>query len=208
MNKWINSKEYVIDYFEMFRNKMEELYGIENKNTIIENISMLSFLLDVKYDKKVKEKMIKLKEKTEEYILKTQDKQAFVELITKEKKRLTKEIKEIDETINNKKNLQQEYNKRNEKLPLEEKIFSLRILSEMMGKEREEKIEKIEKLNEILKPQNYIKYKVELEEKEKYLSLLDLKDIDKKIDREKINLQKYFLNCYKIKLKKIEREVT
>ena len=204
MNKWIDSKEYIIDYFEMFKNKMEELYGIEKVEKIVENICTLSFLLDVKYDKKVKEKMTKLKEITEKEIEKTKNKEIFVETITEEKKKITKEIKEIDETLNNKRYLEKEYQQRNEKLPIEEKIFSLRILSEMMEKERAEKIDKIEELNEILKPKNYIKYKTELEEKEKYLELLSLRDIDNKINREKINLQRFFLDCYKIKLKRVE----
>ena len=46
---------------------------------------------------------------------------------------MEKEIKRIDETINNKELLQEEYEERNKNLPLEEKIFSLRILSKMMA---------------------------------------------------------------------------
>ena len=62
-------------------------------------------------------------------------------MITDQKRELTEEIKIIDETVNNKEMLQKEYIKRNEKLPLQKKIFSARILSKLMADERAEKIQ-------------------------------------------------------------------
>ena len=47
--------------------------------------------------------------------------------------------------------LQQEYIRRNEVLPLKNKIFSVRILSKKKEDERKEYINKLEKLNELLK---------------------------------------------------------
>ena len=52
-----------------------------------------------------------------------------------------------------------EYEKRNEELPIQEKIFSIRILSKMMIEERTTKIERLENLNNLLKPKNFVKYK-------------------------------------------------
>ena len=46
-----------------------------------------------------------------------------------------------------------------EKLPLKNKIFSVRILSKKMEDERKEYIDQLEKLNELLNPRNFIKYK-------------------------------------------------
>ena len=148
--------------------------------------------------------MLKQKEVVEKELEQMQDNEAFVERITEEKRKLTSEIKTIDETINNKHLLEEEYEKRNEALPLEEKIFSMRILSKMMTDEREKKLEKIEKLNELLNPQKYVGYKKELEEKEKYLSLVDEKNIDKKIDSLKLKIQKIFLKCFDKKIEKCD----
>ena len=64
-------------------------------------------------------------------------KETYIETITKQKRELTKKIKQIDETVNDKTLLQKEYIKRNEKLPLKKKIFSARILSKLMKEERE-----------------------------------------------------------------------
>lgn len=53
--------------------------------------------------------------------------------------------------------LEEEYQKRNEVLPLEKKIFSIRILIQILEKERETYLLKIEELNNILKPKNFCK---------------------------------------------------
>lgn len=100
--------------------------------------------------------------------------------------------------------MQAEYEKRNENLPLEEKIFSMRILSGLMAKEREEKIEKIEKLNELLNPQKFTEYKQELESKEKYLKLLESDNIQKDINSIKKQMQKLFLENFETKIEKAE----
>ena len=96
--------------------------------------------------------------------------------------------------------LQEEYKERNKDLPLEEKIFSLRILSKMMVEERENKINKIEKLNELLVPKKFIEYKEDLQEKEKYLKLLDIEELEKEINKVSIKLQKIFLKCFEVKV--------
>lgn len=196
LNKWLNNHEFIIDYMERFINKMEIEYGEKLADEFIEKLKELSILLEMKYDKKAKENLIKMKEQVEEKLDKIKDNAEFVENITKEKRKITEEIKRIDETINNKELLQEEYEERNKNLPLEEKIFSLRILSKMMVEERENKINKIEKLNELLIPQKFIEYKKELQEKEKYLILLDIKELEKEITKRTIELQKIFLKCF------------
>ena len=73
----------------------------------------------------------------------------------------------------------------------------------MMINEREEKLQKLEKLNKLLNPQKYVAYKKELEEKYKYLSLVDKEDIESKIDKLKLKIQKLFLKCFDRKYKNV-----
>ena len=101
--------------------------------------------------------------------------------------------------------IQEEYDNRNEKLPLEEKIFSIRILSKIMTEEREEKIEELEKLNELLNPQKFVKHKQELEKKEKVLKILESKNIQSDIEKLKLKLQKIFLQCVENKIEKARK---
>ena len=56
----------------------------------------------------------------------------------------------------------------------------------------------------LLNPQKFIKFKKELETKEKYLKLLDTKEIEEEITKAIIELQKVFLLCYQEKIKKIQ----
>jgi hypothetical protein len=111
-----------------------------------------------------------------------------------------KQIKKIDETLNDKTLLQEEYVTRNESLSLEKKIFSIRILKKLLINERKEKIERLENLNELLKPHNFVKYKKQLEEKIKILKIIDIKDIQKEINKIKLELQRILLKCFEIKI--------
>ena len=64
------------------------------------------------------------------------------------------------------------------------------------------KIGKIEKLNKMLNPQKFVRYKKELEEKNKYLILADIEDVDEKIEKLKLEIQKLFIKCFDIKIDK------
>ena len=48
LNRWIYNRESIIDYFEMFKDNLEKNYGKENQEKIIDSISTLSVLLEVK----------------------------------------------------------------------------------------------------------------------------------------------------------------
>lgn len=200
LNNWIYNKEIMKDYWEIFNNRMSILYGEENAEEFIDNLKKISILLEIKFDIKSKDKYKKLKDEIEDNLKEIEDNIKYIEKITKEKRELTKQIRNIDETLNSKELIQQEYLSRNELLPLEEKIFSIRILKKLMIKEREEKIEKFEKLNELLKPKNFVNYKKQLEEKKYILEIIDIEDVQKEINKLKLELQKIFLKCLETKI--------
>lgn len=204
LNKWIKNNEFIIDYYELFNEELENKFGKENKEKIIDVISRLSVLLEVKFNKEKSNEYKNEKNKIEEELEKFENNEEFIEKIIKDKFQIADKIKNIDTIINNKKLLQEEYIKRNENLSLDKKIFSMRILSKMMVDEKDEYFKKIEELNEMINPQNFIKYKKSLEEKYKYLKILDIEDKEKEIDNLKIRLQKIFLECLKTQINKAE----
>lgn len=207
LDNWIKNSQYIMDYFDSFKNILKKQYGEQITEKLVEILNKLSVLLAVRYNKKLKSELQKEKREVEIKLRKIEDNQKFIEEITKEKMKLTKEIRRMDETLNNRVLLQEEYEKRNENLPVEEKIFSVRILSKMMADEREEKIKRIEKLNILLNPQKFVNYKKELKDKEKYLKLLDIVEIEKEIDNNILKLQKIFLLCYQTKIKKVDTKL-
>lgn len=195
LNNWIRNNEYIIDYMELLKNKLEDSYGKEISDDFLKMLNKLSILLGLKFNPKIKKFIEESKQEIEENINLISSSKTFVEEMTKEKMSLTEEIRNLDETINNKNMLQTEYEKRNEKLPLNEKIFSVRILSKIMADERKQKIERIEELNELLKPKKFVEYKKSLKEKEKYLKLTEVKDIEKEIEN---NLRRISENIFKM----------
>lgn len=204
MNKWISNTEFMMDFFDMFQVNLESLYGNKISKEFICVLSKISVLLEMKYDSSKMEQIKQIKTEVEESLNKMQDMTNFVQELTRSKLEITSKIKEIDKIVNNKSLLQEEYVKRNSQLPLEKKIFSMRVLGEIMLKEREEYFEQIEKINDLMNPQKFVNYKKELEEKEQYLSLLDVSDVDREIEEEMIEFQKLFLKCFEIKLEKVQ----
>ncbi len=202
LNEWIENKEYILDYMEEFQDEFEKIYGKENMEEYIKLLEEISILLAIRFNPKMKEKIKKEKIEIDKKLEEIQNNQKFIQEQTKKKRNIAEEIKQIDETLNNKELLQKEYESRNELLPLDKKIFSSRILSQIMAKEREEKIEKIEEINKLLKPQEFVKYKKDLEDRAKYLKYIETEDIENEIEKYLVKLQKEFIKCYKIKIEK------
>lgn len=204
LNNWVKNSEFIIDYMELFKNKLDEKYGEKTEIEFTNILENLSIVLAIKYNPKIKDEMKKNKLEIDEKLEKLQDNKQFVESLTKDKRKITKEIKKIDETLNNKSMLQEEYEKRNENLPIEKKIFSMRILSKMLTEERDEKIKKIEEINELLKPKKFINYKKQLEDKKDKLDFINVKNIEKEIEKYQIKLQKVFMQCFEKRIDKVE----
>lgn len=203
--KWINNTEFMLDYYDKLKNEMEEEYGKTIEREFIEILSKISILLEVKYNQEAKERLIETKKQLEGQIEKIENKEEFVEKVTIQKNKITNEIRNIDTIINNKDQLETEYIKRNEQLPLEKKIFSMKVLSDIMVKEREDLFNQIEELNKQLNPHYFVKYKKEIEHKYKVLENVDKeeKQINDEIEKCLLKLQKIFLECMKEKVKKI-----
>ena len=203
LNDWIYNKEFIIDYYELFVTKLEETYGKEISDELIDIICKLSVYLDMKYNKEVLVPLFKDKENIERKLNQIRDKKEFTKEVTKRKKDINKQIRKIDETLNDKILLQQEYKKRNEKLPLDRKIFSMKILADAMRRERESLIKKRKLYNEMLTPQKFVKYKNDLENKYEYLKLLENGNhdtLETNIKNELLEFQDKFLECFKIKI--------
>lgn len=201
LNKWINNNKYIIDYMELMKNSLEQIYDETKKEEFVDILIQLSILLKLNLDKEFKQKIEKLKIQIDEEIEKVKNNSSFVEEATKTKRKLNREIKKIDETLNDKEKLKKEYEKRNEKLDLSKKIFSVRVLSKIMVEERESKIKELERLNYLMKPQNFVEYKNELIEKQRYLKLVQIEKYEKQIEMLLVKFQQLFLKGF---IKKIE----
>ncbi len=196
LNNWIYNQESIIDYYELFIETLSDRYGQKQANKIKDILITISILLEKKFTPEKLKEYEKDKKRIKAELEKMENKKEYIESVTKEKTNLLKEIKEIDKILNSKVLLQKEYIRRNEDLPLNKKIFSMRILSNNMIREREEIYQKIDILNSNINPKNFVSHKKDLEQQYKYLALLDAQDVDKEIYENLVKFQNVFLTCF------------
>ena len=195
VDKWVNNYEPLVDYFDLLQSDIENKYGNELKERIITDLIKLSIKIksnqnqDIK--NKLKQKIKELKQENTEL----ENKEEYLASISQKKKKKEKEIKKIDKMLTDKNILMEEYEKRNKKLPLEKKIFSIRVLKNILKEERKSLLEEIEQYNKMMNPKVFLEQKNILEQKIKYID--DEEDIESNL----INLQKEIIKCMLIDIK-------
>ncbi|MBQ9658192.1 MAG: hypothetical protein IJV31_05440 [Clostridia bacterium] len=194
LEKWVNNKEYILDYYDLLQLKLEEKYGTENKDNFMELLNLISVLVYKEIYSEEKEKLEKEEEEKKALLQKFEKKQEYIEQITKEKLEITNQIKYLEKIKASRKSLQEEYQKRNENLPLEKKIFSMKVLAKQLKEEEQELKQELEKRNRMLNPTNYVEEKNKLE---KQYNLLKTENLTEKL----IEFQNIFMECFEINLK-------
>ena len=202
LSDWTKNRDSIIDYLEELEEILTISYGQKLAQDVIKTIEKLSVIMEIKVNPEIVDKTENLKTKVEKELANFNDKQGYIKKLTEKKNKLTNKIMKIDTTISDKTLLEEEYVKRNAKLPLEEKIFSIRVLAEIMIEEREKLFAELQKCNDLLKPQKFIEKKEMLENEYCILQLADIENIDKELKESIIQLQEEFLECYKIKIEK------
>lgn len=202
VKEWIHASQ-VKDFIETIEIQLNKLYKEVDIKEILKLIYKISIIICTQKNSKEKERLLQERQELQEELNKLQDKHMLLNEISEEKRETLKAIKELDKIINDKKLLEQEYIKRNEKRPEYNKIFSISHLSEILAKERKKLIAKLEEANKLLDPIYYIQIKQNIEEQ---LELLN--DIDKDENKSKyvIELQKKFIECMETKIYKIKEK--
>ena len=130
-----------------------------------------------------------------------EDRVKFLNKITEEKKMISSEIKEIDETLNDKEKLKKEYINRNSKLPNKDKIFSVSFLYDILENERKAQVEKLKTMNGYLDPRNFSKQKTNMENECSLLkNVIELAENGDLRKQEIIEFQKEVLKYYQQKI--------
>ena len=164
--------------------------------TIIQ-ISIINYIRDnLKEKKELETLMAQLQKK----LMLMEDKKIYIEQITKQKKEYIKEIENIDKYINDDLKLKKEYIRQNEKLPQDQRVFSLSDFSEKI-ETRKKIIEKeIKSLTEKLKPKNFVIEKAKIEKEINFIKSLDVENEETAI-KEFIEL---LLKALNTQIKKME----
>lgn len=204
--KWTNNNNIDLNYLEIFKDVLKELYGDEITEKIIEILFKVSVLLEMKFNSSIIQNFKQKREELKTLYMKMEDRELYLNELTEDNKKMTRRIRKIDSIVNNKALLKDEYEKKNNELPLEKKIFSMRVLIDMLKQEREVLLKKIEENNKSMRPEVYIEKNKKLKEKLEFYNLLEVKELEKEIISVIIELQKYIIKVFKIKIENAQDE--
>ncbi len=198
IEKEIESSECNIIYnFLLFLLGYKQLENVEMQDIekeisakMFEEIKRVSIQFYISYDKNQNEAILKKLSDDKKKLAKMKNQAEFIIEISENKKNKLMEIKKLDELLNNPKELRQAYLNYNNKLPNEQKIFSVSHYEELLQKQRERIIQIINDYNKLQNPNEYIKIKDDLE--------YEIKLYEEKTDISK--LQNAFLECFEKKI--------
>lgn len=200
--KVIQQEESNLDVIEYIYQELVKLYPEDIVDKFIEIIFKISILIYIEKSNNEKKRLKEEKEILEKELIEIKDKKGYIEKITNQKKELTKQLKEIDLIMNDKRLLLEEYQKRNEKLSEYNKIFSISHLVEKMQKERKKVLEKIYLCNKKIEPKTYVENKNKLQKDFNLLKDINF-DTTNDLSKDIKKLNNIFLE--KILLCKIEK---
>ena len=204
LEHWINVANDNNDYFELFRKNVELKYGKDFCERISFTVSHLAILIKSNLDNSFRKSIIKEFNEIKTQLNKMDDKEQYLSEISKIKKSKQKEIRNLDKIINDKELLKIEYEKKNNNVSKEKKIFSPRVLKNILIEERKEKIADIEKLNKKMDPKYYFKLREYLKNIQNIININDYKDINKQIEDFLIKLQKDIIKSMCIEIQNID----
>lgn len=175
---------YLIGYDKLDKNiKTQDLEAILKQiykpslvEKILKIIIQLSIINYIKKNPTENKELKNIEEQLQKSLSLMEDKKTYIEEITKQKKEYIKEIENIDKYINDDLKLKKEYIKQNEKLPQDQRVFSLSDFSEKTEARRELLENEIKNLTEKLKPKNFVKEKSKIEKEINFIKELGMEN--------------------------------
>ena len=161
--------------------------NIEKLNTVVEaelleQMQKIATKFYLEYDENQARIVEQNLKKDKDELEKMEAGSEYVESISNIKKDLLNKIKEIDEQLNDPKELRNAYINHNKNLPNEQKIFSVSHYEEMIQKQRQDILNKIEEYNKLQNPIEFVKIKQELENRIKFaeeVNTIRIEDLQK-----------------------------
>lgn len=207
LEKWIVEQNEESDFIVEFEKLFENEYGKELKDKFISLFYHILILIHILRKEENRKQLLEKKEAIEAELEKLTNKEIFLEKIAQDKKKYHKEIKKIEDIVADEKKLQKELERINQKLPQGKKVFSTNHLECILNKSKIETLSKIDQINYIMDPKNYVSKISDLKADLEVLKLsnIDIRNADEvELDEYMINIQKVFLDCFDVKIKKAQ----
>ena len=195
MQNWTLDTDGFIDYFDLLKKEIGNKFGDEiskNMEDIIERISIINED-NVNYSFK-KDNMQKLNDIQIKINL-INDVPKYINELTDKKKAAEREIANLQKILSSEKSIKEEYYKINDGVPIEKKIFSVKVLKQQIKTKIRELLSNIEEINNNLKPNNFIELKDNIYiEKNLFETIYYTKEEEEKLY---IEFEKIFLKCFR-----------
>lgn len=196
LNSWITNTEYIIDYYDLFASEISDRFGEEIAKKLILNLEQLSILTSMEINPDYAKELKKFEQANEKKLLILQNKEEFIQKLTEEKRYINNKIKKIEKILSSNETLDKEFDKINKELPLDKKIFSIKVLEKQIKAEKQELLEQFEEKNELLNPKKFVEEKTKLEKIQSILEVVKLKNPIKERENLLEEFQKIFLQCF------------
>ena len=201
LEEWKQNNQKNEDYILKLKERLSHLYGTQNAVLLFKKMYIALSLIMVEKNKKFKEELIKENKKALEELEIIKDKARYLDKLTKDKKNMAKQIKNIDEMLNSEKLLKEELERRKQKNDKKSKILNLQYLKAILNGERRDLVERMQKSTILMNPKNYVANKQRIEEKNEVINEI-LEKIEKTNAYDStMELQKQFLKCMEVKVK-------
>ena len=184
---------------ELLNEKLELIFGELDTKKFMKLIFKLVIILYCSKDKKEQKRLTEELELNTNELEKLSNTQTLVEELSNKKTKCLNKIKQIDQLLNDKKQLQTELKKENKKEKNKEEPLTEEDLIERLKKQRKKLSKEMKDANRLLDPKNFVKTKTEIEQQNEILSAL--KEYDKKAEY-LLDLQKYFIKGLNSKIEK------
>ena len=167
LNEWCQDKDGIIDYFEVIEEDYGKIYGKQKINKIKNLLTKIAIANDVKENKEFATKIVQELEEINKQAEEYEDSHAYIERVSEHKRDAMKQLKKLEKILGQGANLEKECEKRNKKVPLNEKIFNIKILRQELNEEKEKILNEINEDNYLLNPKNYLREKNIIMQKKK-----------------------------------------
>lgn len=204
MDSWCKDNDGIIDYLQQMKEELQKKYDVETAKELIDLLSKIAIINEVnnnqEFKKQAEKELQNIIFKLEEF----KNTKKYIEKYTEEKKNATKEIKSIEKILSQETRIKAEYDKRNKDVPLEKKIFSIRVLKQQLIDRKKVLMNHIEESNYYMNPENYMHEKKLLEERKNLLEAI--KYNQNKIRQIIVQFEQIFLDCFQKGIEKEDEE--
>lgn len=205
LNEWKKSTGQ--NYIARLIYKLEKLYKTELSDKIFKLINQISILNVVSYNSEENSRLIGIQEELQKSFDEIDNKKEYVNSLWEKKKVLVSDIKKLDSILKDDRKLKEEFITRNQLLDMNNRIFSLSDLAEVIEGERESLIKKLSEYNKKMEPLNFIKTKTDIENNLLLLKELEFQNKNKKVYASKVKeLLKLVSSAMKIQIDMAEEK--